>query len=100
LGATFIAADPHVMDIPVGYRRTGKELTLDFNEAKVVREIFRVADGGSSGAQIAESLNVAEFKRRNGSPWMSVSNTRRWKRFEIRKEGASPNIGLRKATRI
>jgi len=66
LDATFIAADPDVMDIPVGYRRTGKELTLDFNEAKVVREIFRVADGGSSGAQIAESLNVAEFKRRNG----------------------------------
>jgi len=55
--------------VPYGYRRNGKKLAVEPNEAEAVRMIFELAGSGKAGQQIAARLNASGFTRRNGKPW-------------------------------
>ena len=54
---------------PYGFRRNGKGLEGDRNEAETVRRIFELADAGRGSAAVARALNEAQVVRRNGQPW-------------------------------
>lgn len=56
-------------NVPYGYRRNRKELTVEPKEAEAVRMIFELAGSDGTGRQIAAQLNASGFVRRNGKPW-------------------------------
>ena len=55
-------------NLPYGYKRNGHGPEIDPDEAEVVRMIFGLAADLRS-AEIAEQINDAGHRRRNGKPW-------------------------------
>jgi site-specific DNA recombinase len=56
-------------NVPYGYRRNGKGLVSDVEEAENVRTVFELAAHGETGSGIARALNARGLTRRNGKPW-------------------------------
>jgi site-specific DNA recombinase len=55
--------------VPYGYRRRRKTFVTHPVESVIVRKIFKMKTGGSSGKEIADSLNRSGFQKRNGRHW-------------------------------
>ncbi len=56
-------------NVPYGFRRNGRGVLVDPDEAAAVTNIFALAERGKVPAQIAEQLNLEGRSRRNRRPW-------------------------------
>lgn len=55
--------------VPYGYKRNGKSLVVNPQEAEAVRLILALGDRAELSSAIARALNNSGFQRRNGKPW-------------------------------
>jgi site-specific DNA recombinase len=56
-------------NVPYGFRRNGKGLEVNPIEARIVENIFALAEPRQTAMSVARTLNLAGYVRRNGKPW-------------------------------
>lgn len=56
-------------NLPYGYTRKNKEVTINFHEKNIVQTIFKLAERGYTRQSISDELNKKNYLRRNGKPW-------------------------------
>lgn len=74
--------------LPYGYRRRHRYVTIDAQEAAIVRRIYALRQEGASGQAIADSLNSECARRRNGTPWTQRQVARILARGDLYRHGA------------
>jgi len=73
--------------VPYGYRRDGRSIVPDSQEANVVRMVFDRAQRGVSVVELVNQLNNEGFARRNGKPWIERQIRTMLTRKELYAEG-------------
>ncbi|MCL5423358.1 MAG: recombinase family protein [Nitrospirae bacterium] len=75
-------------NLPYGYVRKNKTVSVDQHEADIVRRIFAMADEKHTGQAIADELNKEGYARRNAKPWSQRQVCAILNHKSLYKEGA------------
>ena len=74
-------------NLPYGYVRKNRTVTIDQNEANIVKHIYRLADQGITTHAIADILVKSGYKMRNGKSWTQRQVCRVLKYEKLYREG-------------
>lgn len=74
-------------NLPYGYMRVNKQITINPQEAEQVRDIYALAARGLCGQEIADELNSRRYARRNGRAWTQRQVSKILSRQELYREG-------------
>jgi site-specific DNA recombinase len=72
---------------PYGYVREGRHLSINAEEAEVVKQIYVLVGEGKTGQAIADDLNHSGFLRRNNRPWTQRQVAKILERKRFYREG-------------
>jgi len=73
--------------VPYGYHRRRKLFVTHPVESVIVRRIFQMIGDGSSGKEVADSLNRNGYQKRNGKAWNARQVLAIGQRHELYKQG-------------
>jgi site-specific DNA recombinase len=74
-------------NLPYGFMRNSKSITVNISEAEIVRIIFKLADNWNTEQSIANELNKKGYSRRNGKAWTQRQVCRILQNKRVYKEG-------------